>query len=347
MNTKLFIKQQIKSMLSQTSIFGILIIISSYIIGNITFTTELYNFGLLIVGYEVATFAVISSCFILEYRTSLNKLEFYRQAPYNKNRILLTRMLIMAIMITIILFISYISFFLGTSTSSARTMIENMTEIEITTRFSFKDITIGFVLSLFGSIISMILSCFVGNFSNTKFTIFISSVTGTCLLSIAYMTLTTFCDLNFDTNIASNFIPSGFGFLYVQAQIGYDFSPDTTVAILDIVVPLILSGLVIYYLFKTNEPSAEYAGKVAPRSIVPDISYHGLAAIVFLYLGCIERIGSIFNFEMFALIIYSCAVYYFGNCIRLKRMKPTTNELIVMLCCSLGPLLIGFSSTFI
>lgn len=388
MNKKLFFKKQLLSLLPyaafMTAFVAIIAIfagfsetpyncyVSPYYDGyeysyihnysSSTSASQIYSgTGLVGIGYAIVFFATLAPISVLSYRASLKEQEFYRQSPYPKNKLLLTRMLIMGGYIICATLIAFLVFFLviNMTINGGRYSWIYYEKAD----FVFWKVLLAFLMLCNAGIVQMVISCFFANYCNTLATMVFASFFGSLLLTLgfgstSYYFLVFIRDHYFDL-VSSSFpfeiYPSGVGIvrsfdILLQCNISKgttslfvfdkNYNPDLyiPISIINIILPILLATGAVIYLFFKNEPSAEFSGKAKPRSPIPDIVFHVTFAILFLYIQTAIGVNNLFSFPALLMMVAS---YYFLNCARRKTMKVDKTELYYMMFCCLVPIIFG------
>lgn len=355
MNKKLFIRKQIRSLIPYGSLAAailcvvfLMMSVTGATITRFSGTLRYDTFSMTAVGALALIFATFAPIPIFSYRFSLKKQEFYRQAPISNKTLLLTRVLIMAIMLTIGLTVAVLMGFTFEITATLR--------YETLLTYNLGKILLSYLCVLVGLYTQLIISCFLASLCNTGKMAVFTLLFGNALLCASAPILTSYVSLYLSPEsglweLNSFYMFNGFSWIVGQGTLlqnsliyGAESYLDTlgqakgymiTIDIVSMAISIFLAIGACIPLFIFDEPSAEYAGKSTVKSVIPDIAYHGFFTLIFL----ISMTSS--HSLVVLLVIFELVCYYFLNCARNSKMSLNVKDLIFMGCAFFVPLTIN------
>lgn len=311
--------------------------------------------NILVIFVVVIILTFIVPLFVYNYRFNKKQVDTFMQAPFSKNNLRITRILIGLAMILISFTVIY---FIGV-------MIVLIKQTLITDSSSFNNYedtaylnnlyNYGHYFTAYLFIISFVsiqyfINCLFISFSDNLLdailiTIFVNAILIFFIPSLLVL-FNCFSYLNrsfymesavlFLASAPSFILPSSILYnvcdaLIVNDSIRYVFYNGIDVAafILNLAIYLILAGISIYKIFFVKDPSGEFAGRGGPRNFPISLFAHAFFFLIGLLVSAIGSLGIIY-FDIVAFIVYGLS-YYGVLAIYNRRFKIDIKQISIFI----------------
>ncbi len=314
--------------------------------------TVMASFMVLGILGMVSTFIV--PVFVFVYRTSLQAVDCFYQAGFEKRTIRRARMLLgLGIVMASFLIAFLLGFFvLGTRFLATPEIVETSTRVDTRLNLNFGYILLaGLFLTLFVGI-QYCINCFFASLGDSALVQIFLMLCGFAIMSLGVVSPTLYF-----FQASSCIDPNAYNPTYGTSYIGWCFGPVGTIGamyeflsgpiggtayawndyawryVVCIVVTVLLGAGAVVYLVLAGEPSGESAGHWKPRNVYISLIPHVAALIIGIILGIsmaatsqvLSLVGG------YAMVLFYCVAYYALLSLMRKSFKPTKLDLILYL----------------
>ncbi len=310
--------------------------------------------SLMVLGILGMTATFIVPVFVFVYRTSLQAVDCFYQAGFEKRTIRRARMLLGLGIVMVSFLIAFLMglFVLGMRYLATPEVVETATRVDTRLNLNFGYIILaGLFLMLFIGI-QYCINCFFASLGDSALVQIFLMLCGFAIMSLGVVSPT----LYFFT--ASSFInPNAYNPTFETSYIGWCFGPIGVIGamyeflagpiggtayvwpnyawryVVCLVGTVALGAGAVVWLVLAGEPSGESAGHWKPRNVYISLIPHVAALVIGIILGVAMGSNSraLTLIGGYAMVLFYCVAYYALLSLMRKSFKPTKLDLIFYL----------------